>query len=197
MRDDEWFGHIHKRLLEGDPVAPSELAEALWEPLLARLKRNNPRLVSTDFLEDAAADALTSYIKRPHQFDPEQRGLLGFLVMAAQGDLRNALAKTRRQRQGEVPLESVELQLEGRNRADEGIVASEAAATGNRRLEELFEDPTDRAAVRLMADGERATVAFVKVWSLQRLSVNAQKNEVKRRKDRIKKVLGRHGKDSQ
>jgi hypothetical protein len=196
MRDDEWFRRIHKRLLEDDPVAPSELAEAIWEPLLARLKRNNPRLVSTDFLEDAAADALTSYIKRPNQFDPEQRGLLGFLVMAAQGDLRNALAKTRRQRHGEVPLESVELQLEGRNRADEGIVASEAASIANRRLEELFDDAADRAAVRLMADGERATAAFVKVWSLQRLSALAQKSEVKRRKDRIKKVLGRHGKES-
>src|SRR5262245_43764268 len=122
MRDDEWFREIHRRLLEGDPVAPSELAEEVWERLLGRLKKNNRRLVGMDFLEDAAADALTSYIKRPRQFDPEKRGLLGFLVMAAQGDLRNALARTRRQRHGEVPFESVELQIESGNRADEGIV---------------------------------------------------------------------------
>lgn len=197
MRDDDWFREIHKRLLEGDPVVPSELAEAIWEPLLERLRKKNPRLVRTEFLEDSAADALTSYIKRPDQFDPAKRGLLGFLVMAAEGDLRNALAKAKRQHRGEIPLESVELELAGRNRADERIVASEAAATTNRRLAELFENSADRAAVRLMADGERSTAAFAKVWSLQGLSANAQKGEVKRRKDRIKKVLARHGKDAQ
>jgi hypothetical protein len=197
MPDEEWFRGIHKRLLEGDPVAPSTLAEAMWAPLLERLRTRNPRLASTDFLEDSAADALISYFKRPDQFDPTKRGLLGFLVMAAEGDLRNALAKAKRQRREEIPLESVELELAARNRADEGIVASEAAATTHRRLAALFEDAADRAAVRLMADGERSTAAFTQVWSLQSLSPMAQKGEVKRRKDRIKKVLARHGKDAQ
>ena len=197
MRGDDWFREIHKRLLEGDPVAPAELAEEIWAPLLQRLKKRHPRLALTEFLNDSVSDALISYIKRPGQFDPAKRGLFGFLVMAAEGDLRNALAKVKRRQRGEIPLESVELELADGKKADEGLTASEAAATANRRLERLFKDPADRAAVRLMADGERSVAAFARIWRLEALSANAQKGEVKRRKDRIKKVLERHKKDKQ
>ena len=73
MRGNEWFRAIHKRLLEGDPVAPAELAQEIWAALLQLLRKRHPRLAGTDFLDDSVSDALISYIKRPSQLDPGKR----------------------------------------------------------------------------------------------------------------------------
>src|SRR5207249_9166294 len=101
MSSENWYREIHERLFAADPVAPTELAEGVWKPLFKELEKRHPRLRESDFLRDAASDALISYIKQPTQFDPAKRGLFGFLIMAAEGDLRNALAKTARRKRRE------------------------------------------------------------------------------------------------
>ena len=79
MTSEDWYREIHERLLAADPVAPTELAEAVWKSLVKELEKRHPRLRESDFLRDAASDALISYIKQPTQFDPAKRGLFGFL----------------------------------------------------------------------------------------------------------------------
>ncbi len=61
-------------------------------------------------------------------------------------------------------------------------------------LDRLFPNRADRQAVELMLDEERSTAAFAKVWSLGHLSLQEQRKEVKRGKDRLNKVLSRLGK---
>lgn len=195
MTRDNWYRRIHERLLAADPVAPTELAEAVWEPLVRELANRHPRLKASDFLRDAVTDALISYIKQPAQFDPARRGLFGFLIMAAEGDLRNALAKTTRRKQREVPIEAVELVGGGGKEHLEGPDPDTRLDVQRMRgkIRELFKDPRDWRAVELLMEGERATQAFAKLWGIERLSAKEQACQVKRHKDRIKKVLRRHG----
>jgi DNA-directed RNA polymerase specialized sigma24 family protein len=194
MKNDSWFVEIHQRLVAGDPVAASELSEEVWGPLIRTLADRNPRLRGTDFIEQAVSDALITYMKSPAQYDPQKRGLFGFLLMSAEGDLRNALSKAKRRRRHEVGLESVELATEPRKIPEDEIELSEEADAVRRSLEALFADPSDRAAADLVLDEERSTAKYVQVWALESLPVNEQTREVKRRKDRIKKVLERQGK---
>ena len=194
MLDDAWYTDIHKRLCEGDSTASAELAEGVMEALVERLSYKYPNLSDTDLPFEAATDALMDYIKRPEQFDPTQRGLFGFLVMAAEGDLKNALARIDRRRDKEIQLEPVEVDELGgntRNRTDEleGKIDSERMQDA---LDTLFDDPKDRAVVKLIMEGERATEVFAQVLELEALSEDQQRTEVKRNKDRIKKRLQRH-----
>ena len=195
MTNEDWYREIHARLLAADPVAPTELAEAVWKSLVKELEKRHPRLRESDFLRDAASDALISYIKQPTQFDPAKRGLFGFLVMAAEGDLRNALAKTTRRKRREILIEDVELAgAGGKERLEAPSLDARLEAERIRgRIGQLFKDPRDREAVELLIEGERSTEAFAKVWGLERLPEKEQARQVKRYKDRIKKMLDRHG----
>jgi RNA polymerase sigma-70 factor, ECF subfamily len=196
---NDWQSEIHERLVAGEVTAPAELVEVLLEPLLDRLTKRFPKLPDPDLLPDAVTDALMSYIKRPEQFDPGKRSLIGFLVMAAEGDLLNALAKVKRRREKEIPLADVELELVGGNyRVEED---NSEAGTERDKVQQalplLIKDPKDLKAIGLMLTGERATAAFAKVWKLQHLTPDQQRREVKRHKDRLKKRLERYGKAAQ
>jgi hypothetical protein len=193
MKSDTWLVEVHQRLLAGDSVAPSELAEEVWELLVRSLAAKNPRLRGTDFIEHAVADALISYFKNPAQYDPKKRGLVGFLLMSAEGDLRNALAKTKRHKRREIALDSVEVGGEPRKVPIDTIEIAEEADAVRRALKALFVDPNDRKAARLVLDEERSTEMYARLWGLESLSADDQRREVKRRKDRIKKVLERAG----
>ena len=54
-------------------------------------------------------------------------------------------------------------------------------------------DPRDRQILALRLQGERRTEAFAEILGLSYLPIEAQRREVKRAKDRIDKILRRHG----
>jgi hypothetical protein len=56
-----------------------------------------------------------------------------------------------------------------------------------------METEVDRRVLRLMVDGERRTAVFAAVLGLDGQPAEAQRREVKRAKDRIKKRLERAG----
>ncbi len=190
--DEEWTRRIHGRLRAGDPTATAELAEALGNVLFRRLRSRYAR-VDADMVADAAWDALLAYMRRPDAFDPSRRSLLGYLQMAAEGDLRNAMAKNRRRR--EDPLPDVELADSRGKREMEQLEASMDAARLQEELRRRFPDPRDLAAVALLLEDERSTSAFTEVWGLGSLPVEEQRQEVKRGKDRLKKALLRLGEE--
>jgi RNA polymerase sigma-70 factor (ECF subfamily) len=190
--DEAWCRRIHERLLAGDPTATSELAETIGRVVFEKLQRKHPRR-DPDLVRDAAWDAIRSYMERPAGFDASKRGLVGYLLMSAEGDLLNALAKVRRRR--EDPVDDVELVDSGGNRRQEQLEARVDAGRVRPELDRLFPDRADRAAVELVLEGERSTAAFVEVWGLDRLSFEEQRREVKRGKDRLKKALERLGQD--
>ena len=195
MPDETWFQQIHERLLAEDHVASAELAEQVLDDLVRALCSKFPNLPDADLAVDAAVDSLMSYIKRPNQFDPTKRGLFGFLMMAAEKDLLNSLAKIKRQKKKEILLEVVEVDGDDGNnkgrRKDPDIKLD--AEMIREVLDTLFDDLKDRKAVELMMEGEKSTEAFVEVYDLQELSLQEQRDAVKRHKDRIKKRLQRFG----
>ncbi len=198
MIDRERDRELHSRLLAGDPVAPAETAEAFLDPLIRLLHQRHPRSRDTVEIRDAVHDALIGYLTKPQQYDPSKRSLLGYLLMSAEGDLRNARAKRKRRAEHEITYDDVELQVaDGKYQAKQGShrrAEPDMALANLPNLARLFDDPRDRKALALMADGERSTESFARIWGVSSLSAEEQRREVKRRKDRIKKVLQRHGK---
>lgn len=193
MTGDPWLEQIHKRLLAADPTASAELAERVLGLLAGKLQHLYSEVQDPHLVPDAVTDAVFGYIKNPQQFDPTKRGLMGFLLMAAEGDLKNSLAKRRRREHREVDLANVELEgLSGKGiaRAVDTVSAIEAARL-RQELIAIFATPTDQQIVELILDGERSTEAYVRVLGLEGCSPAEQRSEVKRQKDRIKKRLER------
>jgi RNA polymerase sigma-70 factor (ECF subfamily) len=214
---------LHARLLKGerrDPVASSELAGVILEPLRRRLAWRAGNLlramgptVRDDALNDATVTAYMNYVRRPEQYDPRKArgGLLPFLTMAAHRDLLNALPTIERHR-NVVPLSLVEQRGEDRNSpltpvgavsgAERGtnpedvVDAHERAAEGDARMRaqlRLMESDAERGVLRHMLAGERDTATFAADLGLSGLAADAQRHEVKRVKDKIKKRLERAG----
>ena len=191
MPNVSWY-QIHERLLSEDPTAPADLAEQAVRPLTQFLESKYPTLNDPTLIADAVTDSVMNYLKQPRKFDPGRRGLLGYLKMAAEGDLQNALAKHRRR---DRPTEDVEVAAAaGKIVVEPRDVLGELRAEDLRkRVDSLFDDVKDRHMVDLILDGERSTEAFAEVLGLGELPIGRQRSEVKRHKDRLKKRLRDYG----
>lgn len=187
---------IHRQLLSDDPTAPAQLARVYLEPLVAHLRARFPDVRDYDLLYDAAADAILNYAEKPSTYDPQKRGLFGYLKMSARGDLLNALDRESRRR-------NVELDAADRNRLQEddeeehsGEKSPEALARSDesmRRVYEALPDIRDRRMLHLMMDEVRETRMFAEVLGIEDKDEAAQRQIVKKNKDRIKKRIQRMG----
>ena len=201
MPTEEWLSQIHKRLLANDPIAPADLADNVLDVLIKKLSSKYYYLHDPDIIIDAVSDALLSYIKNPKQFKPSERGLLGYLQMAAEGDLKNALSKVSRRYKKECVIDDVELTLLGGNISlRKKYVQNETFLSDDKdklkklysEIKTLFSDPKDLQMAELILKGERLTATFAKLLCLEKESITVQQCAVKRNKDRIKKRIERH-----
>lgn len=195
---------LHRRLLARDPVAPSELAVGYLEPLIARLRARFPRL-DPDMVESAAADSILGLAERPKRYDPDRLGLLAYLVMDADGDLRHARERAWREAKRQVPLveEPVDQDVEDRsprrnlprdesdNPLEELLRREDDAYPAWFRAAYAELDERERRVVDLMLERERRTAAFARVIGAEHLPRGEQEREVKRWKDRLVKRLRR------
>jgi len=196
MLSANWWKTIDERLRRGDPTATAELAENVFHLLCGHLTHEFPEVRDQDCVDDAASEALISYVKRPEQYDPDQRGLRGYLEMSAEADLRNILAKERRRKRRERRNSAVELgHVAGKESSDEGNSNDSQPGQVVDTLAALFDDPLDRHLAALVVDGERSTEKFAAILSIMHLPASEQRKIVKRHKDRIKKVLHRRGRN--
>jgi len=186
---------LHTRLTAGSPTASAEIAELLYEWLLARL-RAAVAYASPDDVADVTSEALVRYFADPARFRPDLgKSLSGFLLMDARGDLLNILNGPRG-RQAPAPLsDTVADQIEDRNI---GAMTRERSLEHlpphlDARVQALLPDPTDRRVLELMADGVRDTDAYAALMGLRGRSREVQAREVKRAKDRIRARLKRGG----
>ena len=199
---------LHQRLVESDPLAPSDLVETFMEELMRRV-RARAQITNDDFLVcDAVTDALLAYAQQPTKYNPAKSGLLTYLTMSAYGDYLNMLAKEGRREKREVPLEYVEHLLNvGNNLIEdlliedvlntvmerEGILTPEERIRLLQQVSERFPDPQDRQLLNLILLGERKTAAYSAVLGIQDADRNEQRRIVKRHKDRLSKRLKRLG----
>jgi hypothetical protein len=179
---------LHARLLTPDRTATADFASAVLAPLVADLRVAHPQ-VDDDVRQTAAADAVCSVLRDPAVYDPRRRTVAGFLRMAAEGDLRNALKKEARHHRRRESADCVEVPAPGGN--DDAGGDPPAAGRPDVRAVLAGLSAADRKAVELMADGVRETAAFAAVFDLTHLPPDRQRAEVKRHKDRIKKHLAR------
>lgn len=187
---------LHLRLLAEDPTAAGDCIERWLPELIRHLAIRNPQVAATDehLLATAAIDALLDYTQRPHKYDPQRSQLRGYLLMLAQGDLRNELDRIRRWRKKVVPIEPVELTLPDRNSNFEGVVDTKIDA--QEVLESVLQkidEPMNRRILALMLHGERATSEYAQALGIQNLPEKEQRAIVKRHKDRIGRRLERLG----
>lgn len=184
---------LHRRLLEDDPVAPTELAHRYLQKLIDFLRWSNPG-ISEDLCIQAAGDAILALIRNPRSYQPARGSLEDYLRMSARGDLLNAHQKERRYRSRHQSWSVVELSDDAGkyigSEEDPSLwlcIAEEQAqhAVPPEWFAQL--DEQDQQAMDLWLTGESRTAVFAEVYNLTHLPFAEQRREVKRNKDRLTK----------
>jgi len=196
---------LHRRLLEGDAVAPSDVASGYLEPLAQWLKRLYPG-VDESQCDTAAEDAILAYIKRPHSYDAGRAPLDRYLCMAARRDLQNLRKAEFRHQARQADWGAVELSGSMRkylidDRSDPAHIAElqEMVHDIIRKRPRLTPAAThglshgEVEALALVECGERRTELYAVVLGLTGLPLDEQRAQVKRVKDRLKVRLRRAG----
>jgi RNA polymerase sigma-70 factor (ECF subfamily) len=192
---DEIDPDLYQRLCDREPVAPSEFCELYLPLLMADRRWLLAGIRDEHMITDAAIRAVLSVAEHPEQYDPAQSKIMGYLRMSAKRDLINLLNAESRRSGRTVSIEAVDLPESAGNERREapdlpGGVSPEFLM---RKLDDALPIPQDREAVRLMLDGVRSTEDYARVYGLSGLSVQDQRKQVKRHKDRLDKVMKRIG----
>jgi RNA polymerase sigma-70 factor (ECF subfamily) len=195
---------MHRRLLEGDPTASSDVAVAYLEPLVRALSVTGIRADDHDY-QTAVEDALLSYIKGPGKYDPSRAPLATYLRMAARSDLKNLQAKATRYTGHTRTIEDVELSPAHRNSLHDTESNPESLVILGETIRERAErntvpvavmnglTPQEKAVLDLMRSGERRTSFYVDALGIEEWPAAEQRAEVKRIKDRLKVRIKRAG----
>jgi len=193
------LGRLHARLLSGDVVAPTELAERIVPLLRRRLERLERSAGDPHLVPSVIGLVVAKYLREPERFNPARGGLVAYLSMEARSDVLNELEARRRRRARELPVaDPVELASSSRDSTveEEALdtvdpfgVAPEIVQGAVRALRDL--DHLDRQVLQMMADGVRATSAYAAVLGLSHLPADLQRKAVKRLKDRLQRRLER------
>lgn len=190
MTTDEWFSQIHRRLLDGDPTASAEFAEEIIVPLTEQIASSNRDIVDASLISDACSDAVLNYLGQPSAYNPEKRGLFGYLLMSAQGDLVNALDSIKRKASREKVENVVELDALPRNQLSE-LAEKLGREEVTRQIAAVLPDERDQLAAMMIIDGERVTERFATVFGCENAGKAEMEMIVKRHKDRINKTMQR------
>lgn len=174
--------------LVADRDTGGSFAELVLPPLVADLSREFAAHPSE--IQTAAHTAVLTFLRHPERFDPG-RSLPVYLRTIARGDMRNLLDADRRRRRNEIPWQTVELDVAGRNSEEDEPVRLADAPAVRAAIDALPE--ADRRVYDLMADGERATGVFALALGIADRPREVQADEVKRAKDRVKARLKRAG----
>jgi RNA polymerase sigma-70 factor (ECF subfamily) len=182
---------LHNLILKKDDRAFALLCNRYLEDVIQSIRRFNPKINSMDksLIPQVVIDSFYSYFDRPEKFNAAKQSLSGFLIMDAEADLKNALAKQRRLAskleaigstdEGQLESETPELQL----------INHEAEIILQRELIALFGNETDVELANLVLQKERDTSVYADILKIAHLAVEEQQRQVKRHKDRVKKVL--------
>ena len=196
---DEDALRLYRRLLERDPLAPADFAEAFLKPVIAWLRNTNP-CVDPMAYEEAAEEAIICFLKHPAAYDPQRLGLEAFLRMAARRDLLNLLRKERRHQQHRrdwkvVEQASAEGKYLGRDDDPSLPLQIEEARQQQAPPDAVWQQLTDaeRRVWQQMQQGERRHEVFAAIISVTHLPIAQQRREVKRVKDRLNKRMQRAG----
>lgn len=192
---------LHELVLKGNNLALSKLYDSLGNTILTKLKSRYPKFAKQDegLFFEAVNDAFFGYFKNPFTFDSSKSSLQRFLEIAAERDLINILSREKKHLQTRKAPQDVELEekfwnsvtKEGKT-ADGQLIAKQSMQQINTELNNYFENELDIVLAKLVISGERETQVFSIALGIESLDALKQRKEVKKHKDRIKKVLLRN-----
>lgn len=189
---------LHRRLVAGSKTASAQLASAFLAELFSRLRGRHRQDIADDLLHEAAEDAILALIKNPLSFKPEkQKSLINYLVMSAEGDLRNALQKQPALKLVELP-DDIGNSISGDDSGSTRLEVEEELRLAEPLLRAVCEglDEKECECLMLKLDGERKTERFAAVLGIEHLSQSEQQEQVKKVKDkleaRIRRERSRH-----
>jgi hypothetical protein len=197
---------LHKLILSGDSLALSKLYDFHGESLIKILKSRYPKHAKLDeaLIIESVTEALFGYYKNPKTYDQTQSTLKRFLEVASERDLINLLEKHSKysKRRKSLP-NDVELQKNKRNRATKDnsdpeslLIQSESFVSLKKALSAYFKSVRDIELAMLIISKVRETEKYSEILEITHLDIEEQQLEVKRNKDRIKKVLDREDVES-
>lgn len=193
---------LHEAIRAKKPVALSRLFDIYGHDVIKALKSWYPKHARIDeqLIIGAVNEAFWGYYRNPNTYAPKKSSIKRFLEVAAERDLLNILRKEGKLLDNKEALpENVELEQifwnrvtkEG-NSPEDNLIFLEGLEAINKELEQHFDNPRDIELAKLILAKEREMEKYSHVLELVNLPVNDQRNEVKRHKDRIKKVLERN-----
>ena len=195
---------LHKLIQSGDDLAFAKLCDKYLEPTIKKVRHFNWQMHLSDssLITEVVIDSFYGYLYNPDKFNPEKQTLEKFLVIDAEGDLKNVWAKKKRHQQKfEVIKNEVEVEEQFGNSEAEKIrnlntpsqimIDKEADGILNAEVKKHFDSERDIEMANLILARERDTSVYAGVLEITHLNFKEQQQEVKRNKDRIKKVLDR------
>ncbi len=189
---------IHKALLLGDDLAFAKFCDEYYELIYEKVLAFNKIIFKENetLIIDVVTDTFLKYFRDPGRYDPEKQTLERFLIMDAEGDLKNEWEKYKRQTKN--ILRSVELEEKnGNSIKDEeldpidNLINKEDIEILYKKLKILFANDTDIEIAQLMLAGERRSSEYAKLLGIENRPPEEQKQEIKKQKDRIDKVIRR------
>lgn len=201
---------LHKLIQSGDDLAFAKLCDKYLELTIKKVRHFNWQMHLNDssLITEVVIDSFYGYLYNPDKFNPEKQSLERFLVIDAEGDLKNAWAKRKKHQQKfEVIKNEVEFdeqfgnsetgKIRNLNTPSQIMIDKEAEGILNAELKKHFDSERDIEMANLILAKERETSVYAGVLEITHLNFDEQQKEVKRNKDRIKKVLDRKIKGKQ
>lgn len=189
---------IHRLILLGDDIAFAKFCDEYYELIYEKVLAFNKPIFNEHetLIIDVVTDTFLNYFRDPSRYDPEKQTLERFLIMDAEGDLKNAWEKHKRQTKNNV--RSVELEeKKGNSIQDEeldpvnSLINKEDIEILYKKLKILFTDEKDIEVAHLMLSGERRSSEYARILQIEDRGSEEQKQEIKKQKDRIDKVIRR------
>lgn len=201
---------LHNLIKSGDDLAFAKLCDKYLEPTIKKVRQFNWQIQLNDssMIATVVVDSFYGYLYNPEKFNPEKQTLERFLVIDAEGDLKNAWAKKKKHQQTfEVIKNEVEFdeqfgnsesgKIRNLNTPSQMMIDKEADEILTTELKKHFDSEKDIEMANLILSKERDTNAYAEILEITHLQFEKQQQEVKRNKDRIKKVLNRKMKGKQ
>lgn len=189
---------IHRSVLSGDDIAFARFCDEYYELIYEKVLTFNKAIFNEHetLIIDVVTDTFLNYFRYPARYDPEKQTLERFLIMDAEGDLKNAWEKYKRQTKNLI--RSVELEEKnGNSIKDEeldpinNLINKEDIEILYKKLKILFTSNTDIEIAQLMLAGERRSSEYAKLLEIEDRLPEEQKQEIKKQKDRIDKIIRR------
>lgn len=194
---------VYQRLLAHEPDAPNDFIELLLEPLVDAFSARFPDVSHPDLVTDTVIDSLLQFVQSPEKYQPERGSIWNYLFMDIQGDWLNSVAKEDRRRKREIAFDLVAHDLpDGNIDVEEEVLQRLEASSGVdavnsqnilTQLRQEIPDPRDWQVLLLLFSGERSTRVFAAILDIEHLSIEEQRQYVKRTKDRLRLRLKRYG----